>query len=387
MQRRTFLTGTIGCLAYTTGLGSGRVAAAPKPCPPSFDGSNAVSCPTSGLLLSEAASSLQAGGSVSFTENTLQHSYDIQWQVQTIWYDNNRRELQYMGKPASSQSENYSHYIYDESSDTWSTTGQSLFPGLGHVWNVTFDPVNGDYWFRKYNSNVLYWFDRSDGTRGTWKQTASQSSPALNSGNANFAAMGWHPNLFGPGNPGLFIWAVFRFFAYNLSTRTFSVMSPSDFSGSGPYWNRPNGQALYVPETDQLICFAKDSGNGHPAILVDAGAGASSDVLTDGFVRTASQPPIQVFGGGGTSNHGHVVNHPNNANRLLLLDEHGTSRVWESSDKGQSWQLQSYTHPFQEMHNRSSGEYTVGIISEYGVVIGMTSNENGGETILWKPNA
>ena len=35
----------------------------------------------------------------------------------------------------------------------------------------------------------------------------------------------------------------------------------------------------------------------------------------------------------------------------------------------------------------SSGEYTVGTIPRYGVVIGMTSAADGGETVLWKPNS
>ena len=71
------------------------------------------------------------------------------------------------------------------------------------------------------------------------------------------AAMGWHPNLFGPGNPGIFIWAVLRFFAFNLASGTFSVLNPSNFSNDDPYANRSTGQALYLPATDQLICFAK----------------------------------------------------------------------------------------------------------------------------------
>jgi hypothetical protein len=199
--------------------------------------------------------------------------------------------------------------------------------------------------------------------------------------------MGWHPNLFGSGQPGLFIWAVFRFFAYNLSTQSFSVLSPSNFSSSSIYYDRSTGQALYLPATDQLICFAKNRGKGHPAIIVEAGAGNSSDVVSSGFVSPTATPPIQVYGGGGTTNHGHVVAHPDDANRLLLLDEHGSSRVWESSDFGSSWQLKGYSHPFQAMVNWSSGEYTVGTIPRYGVIVGMTSGANGGETVLWKPSS
>lgn len=383
MERRKFLVSAIGLAVG----GFGARSALAKPCPPEIIGVPNPPCGVGEGSLADVAQSLQAGQSAHFTKNTLQKENDIQWQVQTIWYDSSRRELQYMGKPASSQSTNYSHYIYSEETNSWSTTGQSLFPGTGHVWNVTFDPDNGDYWFRRYNDNIMMWFDRSDGPNGSWKQTVSQTDPALNSGNTNFAAMGWHPNLFGAGKPGIFIWAVFRFFAYNLATQKFSVLSPSNFSSSSIYWNRSTGQALYLPATDQLICFAQDEGNGHPAILVDAGAGNSSDVLSDGFITQVSEPPIEVYGGGGSSNHGHVVHHPDDPDRLLLLDEHGSSRVWESSDRGANWDLQAYKHPFQAMKNWSEGEYTVGTVSEYGVVVALTSDSDGGEAVAWKPHA
>lgn len=381
----------MGALGALAGAMSFRTSEAAKPCPPllaNADGDfGSSSCGSSTSLLAQTAGSLAPGQSAPFTPNTLQDPRDIQWQVQTIWYDETRGELQYMGKPATSQSRDYSHYIYSEATDTWSTSGKSLFPGTGHIWNCTFDPVNGDYWFRKYAGNEMRWFDRSDGANGRWKTTTTQTSPDLNNGNANFAAMGWHPNLFGPGRPGILIWAVFRFFGFDLTTGQYSVLTPSNFSSNGPYWNRGPGQALYLPARDQLICFARDEGNGDPAVIVDAGAGNSSDVVGDGFVRTTSEPPIPVFGGGGTNNHGHVVHHPDDPNRLLLLDEHGSSRVWESIDFGNSWQRQSYTHPFQQMQNWSVGEYTVGTIARYGVIVGMTSDDGGGETVLWRPGS
>lgn len=382
MNRRIFLTGATSILASAGTIAKATFAA--RPCPPLLLGAGSSGCGSpADTLLAQVCEALVPGQSSAFTKNTLQKKNDIQWQVRTIWYDAERRELQYMGKPASSQSTDYSHYIYDEASDSWRTTGQSLFPGIGHIWDVTFDSTQGDYWFRKFNENVLRWYDRS---QGTWKVTVEQTSPALNSGNTNFAAMGWHPNLFGPGIPGIFIWAVFRFFAYNLSTGGFSVLTPSNFPDASPFWNRSTGQAVYMPETDQLICFAQDAGNGDPAILVQAGAGTSSNVIEDGMVSLTSAPPIPVWGGGGTTNHGHVVPHPVNANRLLLLEEHGSSRVWESVDHGQTWQLMNYLHPFQDMVNWSEGEYTVGVIELYGVVVGMTSSEEGGESVVWKPN-
>ena len=347
-------------------------------------GSSPYSC--GDTKLAQVAASLSPGQSAQFTKNLLQNHNDIQWQVGTLFWDPNRRELQYMGKPASGQSLNHSHYIYSADTDTWSTTGQMLFPGIGHIWYPAFDAANGDYFYRQYNTNVIHWFDRSDGANGTWKESPEQLPPALNEGNANFAAMGWHPNLFGAGKPGLFIWAVFRFFGYDLTTHTFSVLSSDKFPSGSPYRNRKTGQAVYLPGPDQLLCFGQANEVGHPALLVKAGAGSSSDVFGDQLVTPTSAPPIEVYGGGADDNHGHVVNHPDDPNRLLLLDESGTSRVWQSDDFGATWVLQSYEHPFQEMHNWSSGEYTAGSVP-CGVVVGMTSDGNGGETVLWKPGS
>jgi len=335
--------------------------------------------------LASAAAALGVGQSVQFTKNTLQSQWDIQWQNESIFYDATRQELQYMGKPASSQSLNHSHYIYSENTDSWATTGQSLFPGSGHIWYPAFDTDNGDYFYRRNQTDLVRWFDRSDGSNGIWKATPSQTNPALSAGNDNLAAMGWHPNLFGSGNPGLFLWSPFRFFGFNLTSQSWSVLQPSNFSQGTSLWNRSTGQALYLPGTDQLICFAADRGNGDPALTVDAGAGNSSDIIGDSLAREINDPPINIKGGGGSEVHGHVINHPNDEDRLLIFDEHSTGRVWDSTDQGSSWSLKTYSHPFTGMPSASSGEYTVGT-GPYGVVIAMSSTSSGGETILWKPN-
>jgi len=344
-------------------------------------GPNAIRLRGEATALSTAANALSAGQSVNFTANTLQRVNDIQWQVETIYYDSVRKELQYMGKPASSQSQNYSHFIYSEADDEWSTSGTSLFTGSGHVWNTAFDPVNGDYYFRRYNENTMRIYDRS---ASAWTSTGG-TTPALNAGNVNLAAMCYHPNLFGVGSPGIILWAVFRFFGWNINSQSWSVLTPSNFSSDSPYWNRSTGCGSYIAATDQVVMWAQNEGNGHPGVLVNAGAGNSSDAVSAGLITTTTTPPIEVWGGGGGTVHGHIVKHPSNANRLLLFDEHSSKRVWDSTDVGTTWNLKSYTHPFSDMANWSAGEYTVGT-GPYGVVIGMTSNNGGGETVLWKPD-
>jgi hypothetical protein len=380
MKRRQFVIGSMGVLGASLHL----KALSAVPCPPALDGSTVPICGDSSLA--EVALSLAPGRHAAFTENRTQHPLDIQWNTLTIYYDSARRELQYVGKPASSQSQLYSHYLYSESSRSWQRVTQ-IYSDFGHVWSSAFDASSGDYYFRRHADNHLHRFVRANGvSAGSWTQTSSQASPALSEGNITWGALGWHPNLFGDGVPGLLVWGAFRFFAYNPATDRWSVLNQQSFESGTPYRARSGGQAVYLPGPDQLICFAQDRyENGENAVLISAGAGNSSDVIGEGYAGLTSKPPIVVAGLGGNEIHGHVVNHPDDPNRLLLLEERGTARVWGSDDHGASWQLKNYSHPFNSMHNSSAGEWTCGVIPDYGVVIGMTSNSSGGETLLWKP--
>ena len=348
-----------------------------------------IACPlTTPTELQTQAAGLSSGDFVDFTVHAGAENEDIQWMTESVYYDVLHREFQWMGKDAGPV--DHTHYIYDEVSDTYQTVGTNLFPGSGHIWNKCFDPIEGDYYFRRSNTNSVEVYNRGN---GAWTTTSSQTNPDLNSGNADFAAMGYHPNLFGPGKPGILCWAVFRAFAYNPKTDNWSVLNPSNFSGGSPYIDRRQGDAFYIQATDQLVIFAGQGGaSSDVAIVVEAGAGASNDIFTDGLVSTSSSPPLPIQGLGGTANQGIIVKHPSEPDVLLCLEEHGTARVWRSDNYGATWALQGGTHPFDSNASPSmptnegeAGGFTCGTIWTHGVIIGITSNSSGMHPRLWKP--
>jgi hypothetical protein len=204
--------------------------------------------------LSDAASALSAGQSVNFTANDKQNQWDIQWVLETIFYDLARAELQYVGKPASGQSLEYSHYLYSESTDTWTAVARPESTGIGHVWSCTFNPATGDYYYGINVFNTMRKFTRAQGvSSSSWSSTSSASSTGFNlsEGNIGAAPLGWHPNLFGAGQGGVYTQSAFRAFAYNPSTDSWSVIS-TGFGGGTAFRDRNNGQCLYLPGPDRL---------------------------------------------------------------------------------------------------------------------------------------
>ncbi len=388
MKRRRFLESTAAVIGSAV---LPRVAVSQTPCPPGLAGSTigaGTPCGVGGdLSLAESAASLAPGQSVQFTPNTFQRPEDVQWQLQTIWYDEQRGELQYMGKPASSQSRDHSHYLYNEDNDIWTDVGV-VVTGSGHIWSATFDPEEGDYYFVRYLSDTLRRFRRRNGASlSSWEELARNSG--LDAGNIGQPILGWHPSLFGPGRPGLYAHCTFYGDCYDPETNTWSRIAT--WSNNTPYKPGTNGkaggQAVYLPGSDRLAVWGQLQGYSGEVIWVEAGAGLQSDALASGHLGFGGETPIAISAAGGSANHGHIVPHPDNPDQLLLLEEHGSSRVWDSLDDGDTWMLKNYTHPFEQMRNWSAGEYTVGVVARYGVVIGMTSDSDGGETVLWKPES
>ena len=147
---------------------------------------------------------------------------------------------------------------------------------------------------------------------------------------------------------------------------------------------RASGQSCYAPGPDRLLMWA-----GTVGIAIEAGAGADgTGAFANDRVYRIGDPPLLIRGRGGGEIHGHITPHPDDPNRMLCLEERGGSQVWDSTDYGATWSPpKSYTHPFQSMVNVSTGEWTCGTVGPHGVVIGMTSNRSGGETVVWKPNS
>ena len=331
-----------------------------------------------------AADGLSLGQSVNFTPNTTQKPIDIQWNLQTIFYDELRGGLQYMGKPASGQPNGleYSHYLYDEYNDTWTDVG-IVSSGSGHVWSLTFDPDNGDYYWS--NGGQLKRFRRRKGVAlSSWETLSSTSD--LTAGGLGAPILGWHPNLFGPGKPGLYGHNAFYGLAWNPETDSWSRCRTTSWPSGSAYRDKNNGQAIYMPESDRLVLFGRNKTTGNEeSFYIDAGAGLSSDVIADGLAGELPETPITVRGSGNFNVHGHIVQSPTNRNHVYCLQEHGTPNVWKSTDGANTWVLKGYTHPFNAMSGEAD-EWTVGTIHNYRCIVAMSSDSAGGETVLWKPN-
>jgi hypothetical protein len=343
-------------------------------------GNRPIQCPlTSKTALQQAADDLAAGSSVNFTENPFQHHQDIQWSDGCIYYDPLHREIQYMGKAASGQSHDFQHYVYDEVSDAWSRPN---FPAWtagspsGHVWNHAFDFITGRYYTAlKYQSNDVRYYDRDT---QSWISTAAGSAGTFFTVNGGVGAdiFGWHPNLYGPGKPGLFVLSHDTAGAWNPRTDTWSEIGI--FPGA-PYRDRTGGMAVYMANSDRLVIFS----NGTP-IWIEAGAGSSSDIVTDGLISlSGGTMPVSINGKKGD---GHAMMHPTDYTKMIIVD--GSSTNWyESSDDGANWSLGSGGHGFYPMPNATDNEFIATSIPEYGVCIGVSSNFTTAGTVkLWKPS-
>lgn len=334
--------------------------------------------------LSTAAAALKPGDTAPFTLNPLQRALDIQWQVAGVYYDATNRELQYMGKAASSQANgmDYYHYVYSEIADTWSESDSPVYTGLGHVWMHAWDPEHGDFYIKPYGG--AQFMRRYDRAAGNWSVTAEFDT--LGDGNATEPGPVFHPNLFGPGQPGMFYWDTFYLSAFNLTTQTWVSLYPGSTPSDSAYRARSTGHGVYLPGTDQVVMYA--GGNDlaeQPGLVVEAGAGLSEDAVADGLISlTPVDPPVEIRGSGADNPQGHLLNDPNNLDRMLILEEEGSARVWSSTDQGGSWTLEDYIHPFDTLEGPD--EFNCGEIEAYGVIVGMKSNFNGGDSMLWRPD-
>jgi hypothetical protein len=349
-----------------------------------------IPLPRDGLgrtALGQAAYELSPGESVDFTVNTVQNPRDIQWALETIYHDPARRELQYLGMPASSQGGIYKGYKYDEETDQWSLTFDSGLD-VGHAWNTTFDFDRGDYYFRRHNRNEFYRFKRDTNTFAQMANAATDTGIVNGLQNANHATSGavqYHPNLFGNGHPGILVLHAFRFFWYDIEQDRWTYND--EIYGNNLYWQRWNGTSVYLADRDEAVIFAeKNDGPENNAIVVKAGAATQSTPVTSGYIVARANNPVRIEGVGLGERHGVVTLHPRDRDRILILEQNGTAQVWESTDGAASWSLRNgWSHPFDNLPTLDPGEWTIGNIPMYGVIIGMSSNESGGGTRLWSP--
>jgi hypothetical protein len=288
------------------------------------------------------------------------HQYEISWQ--TIWhYDAGRKEAQYMGKPQSNLSLRHSHYIYEEATNTYRTTGQSLFQGTGHIWSSAYDPGSGDFFFHRWADNNVRWMKYA-----TESWTTTSSTSLISSGSVAPAnGMAYHPNLFGQGEGGLVLCTRSKILAWRRSNDSWSTIK----SLSGGEANFAGGSGIYLPGFDAVLI---GTGDGGPLWRLGAGSGGAT-----GTPINLGRPPRNIAGVG-QATASKLIQDPNDDSNLLLLEYNGTQKVWTSTDGGDNWTEESYQHGF----DFGSAEFIVTPVTPYGVCWAITSHFG---SRLWKP--
>lgn len=333
--------------------------------------------PPSGSVLADLSVALLPGEHAPFTKNLHNRVPDIKWMTKPLYHDPVRGELQYLGKPQSGYSLDWKHYIYDEASDTWSDEGV-IYNSQGHTWLTTMDPQSGDlFWHNGSGETIVHRYSRA---------TDSHSSISLPGSNGEVATLAFHPNLFGPGIPGIFIWGGNNFYAFNLTSNTLVNIGPNPGGPTNSTTARiKNGTGDYCAARDSVVCGGKDNNSSvdrKPIVEALAGAGNSSDCLAEGTVVYKGEAPVVIYGSNST--HGKLIADPGDPTKILVLEGFGTARVWESADGGATW-TENGTHPFEaELSPTDGGHFMIG--RAYDVIIGMSSGSGGGDALIWKPN-
>jgi hypothetical protein len=355
---------------------------------------------TTKTVIQSAADALAEGGEHILADNPFSNALDVQWMTSVIYFDPIRNQIQYMGKAASSQDDSFYHYYYDCDSDTWTEPFNPVFVGTGstgHLWCHAFDQIEGNYYMGHYNRSQVRRFDPATAsTSAAWtllpdtavNMGGTAAGRTLHDGTAPI--YGWHPNLFGPGQPGLFVLNLWgRSFGYNPADDTWKLLQESG-TQPDPFGGRNNGQAIYIPETDQLAIFSQhnEGGSNNVVLWVDAGVGNATNAVEEGYITAGTNTfPFIIAGKGGGVRQGKVVNHPEDPNRLLLFEQGGTGQVYDSTDYGDTWVLRtSSSHPgrYQHTFDAVTEAFTIGSLPLQKCVIGIASN--GGQQIkLWKP--
>ena len=362
----------------------------------------------------ETAASALSDGSFSLNPiaaNPSFQTFDISWQNRTAFYDEGRQEIQFMGKAQSGGPSR--HFVYDEVADSWRLTDGNVAGVFGHIWKVSFDHERGDYYYIQHRPNEspnpnlrsMMRFDHSlNGGLGDWIQTASASQDIWNPDASPNAGPVYHPNLFGPGRPGVWCYGLDVFASYDLIEDDWNIVQTgiryiSPYGGNSFNGNQQN-TSLYVPGLD-LALFGDGGGSspirvgGNPhGILIPAGSGLTQNPAT--YRLPISVTNDDYVGGA------HMLLDPRDPTKstVMLLERSptGSQRVWTSNNPAvfASWTLEPFTHPYTEanfgaMREDRPGGWTVCSLPRYGCVLGMATYGDAGSgewgTLLWRPPA
>lgn len=227
--------------------------------------------------LSDAADTLQAGDWMEFNTQGYggslldacdgEHSI-LEWSNKAVW-NPVRREVLFVGQGHVSCAK---HIRFQESSNAWSTS--SLPAGIetfGHGFeHNTVDPMNGDLYYRNYNSDQI---ERFDGSSGSWSPL-----PRIGSSTQVAGAIEYFPEaeglLYVDGDFGVYFYEK-QSNAWSLIANTAVALDNSKPTASmGPYGNfasyNPVDKVVYFGGGNDSNRFYKLSAQGQVSQLADS---------------------------------------------------------------------------------------------------------------------
>jgi hypothetical protein len=276
------------------------------------------------------------------------------------------------------------HGWYDEKTNQW-VSENCGFNAPGHAWDaVGYDHAQGVGYVIPGGSrdDVLYastWTPGQPLSRPTIAtSTASgQINTILYSGNYTFAsgsaAMDWHPNLFGSGEPGMVIVCQKGIGGWRKSSNTWHIIVPSgNYSippnSPGCVYSRGLGAVIASVNKDGRKLFKIDDYNSWIS---------SNDPGLDAA-------PIDFGFDHGGASIAAIVDDPLERPTMYALEKNGSNRVWKYNNG--KWTVQSFKHPFVGRDNYGEN-WMVAAMYGHGCIWAL---EGGGSGLprsrIWRPD-
>jgi len=314
------------------------------------------------------------GGSPEIPHAPQDTSKPYTWQTRTGFYDPIRRRAHVIGEYYEG-GQPYEHHYLDEINNVWVTADITAVPqGASHWRGGCFDVETGRFFWQREAREDIYWYDPD---ADEWAFHSSHSG-IIDGLPTSPWCTGFHPNLFGPGKPGLVHASVWRLHAFEFTdyyndptSGSWTHLNGSNFGSSHPLKGQGEaGCATYMPGRDELMITGRgDRDSTNQCIVVHGGAGllaGSVDVGNGVSVRT--NPPKRATGQSNNSK-AYLCIHPRKRDRILLMDA-ADNDTWYSDDGGQTWPSGS-THPFAAQLD-NDGKMSVTSLPHHGVVMGIT---------------
>ncbi len=245
------------------------------------------------------------------------------------------------------------HIKYDDATNLWSTVDTGLSSSFAHGYeHFALNTLNGDMYFRLYNSDAVWRKQPGDQTFSSWTTITS-----LGGTYSIASALEFHPWI---GDQGglVYIDGDWGTHVYDIGANIWTEV------GSRVFANLHNG-AAYLPK--QRVVFV-GGGNSDKKISQVNSAGTFSD---------RNDAPVDWNSSNGTAV---MVADPGPKGDMLLFADNGN--VYEHNYSADSWSIID-THPFYS--NANAEEWIAVIpITRYGVVMSFCETGSTPTVTLWK---